>query len=641
VSVMIYSSFANSFVGCSSCVLNWLFASTIYFMSFTNYYSEGVFYIFQLIGFGLVMLRDEPIHTVAAAASLSGIVLLGGVIHRTLAPKTNSSRGEDSGLSASLRKAKKGKKGRNGRQGNNNTARGRAKSRGGHFRSSKDLYDSPSRQRSRSRSLSRSETNQINESEVSQAVDAVTFKDTDGNNSQQVSAEQSRNRVESSDSQTAHSQSLNSLSKLRPYSVDSSLPQLSDDVSSCSSITGSLIDVPGSKPLKSVLEDADRNVNRRKSKPKRGKNSASTGKHSASQPASTRAPPGFIANDSTMTPSRVSPLTVSNPPSSPFKGGGGSGSTTISPVRRAISRPTPPTSKTPYGYSPQHHVPRTRASTSDGIVKHSYSAPVTSNDAPTGNSTHTQTLNQPPGIVRYGLPDYSAYAQNDSRYDPRKIELAAFLARVGLVGSACADLLKDLFDVDALAALTPEQLYRYNVGTEKQVEIAALLKARELRLMQQRLQQMPAQAPTPPPAIRPPPGLGFSSPVSDSSVAALQKTHVSPITRPLYQARSLTPDLSSDMLLSSPLSTSGNDASSNFTLQSLRSSVDNSIFAGNGADPLMQGSIHQNISTRLPPIGSRLFPSTNHAQSMPTDDEKIDADLQQLGDRMVGSVLDF
>lgn len=353
-----------------------------------------------------------------------------------------------------------------------------------------------------------------------------------------------------------------------------------------------------------------------------------------------QAPPGFIGNDPTVTPSRVSPLTLSNPSPSPYKG---SDTASISPVRKAISRP-PPNQKTNHN--------RTRASTSDGPVKHSYSAPMpsshVSNVAPMGKSpTPMQSLNQPPGIIRYGLPDYSAYSQSDCRYDPKKIELAAFLARVGLVGSACADLLRDLLDVDTLAAMTPHQLYMYNVGDEKQMEIAALLKARELRLLHQQMQKTQPSAPVPSTVIRPPPGLGFigspSRPMVDSCVAPLQSKPVQPITRPITQTRSFTPDSASDFLLSSPVSSSANvtNVSNNFTLQSLRSHMDNSMATRNATNPLMQSSFHRSQSSQPLPIGSRFLSSSNQSEHLQSEDEKIDADLQQLGDRMAGSILDF
>jgi hypothetical protein len=595
-------------------------------------------YLVQLAAAALVMLRDEPIHTIAAATSLTGIALLGGVIHKTLSPKTNRSQVEDGCPSGSSRKSKKSKKGKHGRNCNHNT-RGRGKVRGGHFRSAKDLYDSPTRTKSRSPSL-HNEDIQKNELEVSENKNTLAHSGAqEGNQSKENLTRNSHNPTDYTESQAVNSQSHSSLSKLRPYSVDLSLPQLSDDVSSCSSITGSLIDVPGSKPLKSVLDDVDKKANRRKTKnQKRGKNTSVTGTQSlASQTSTSRASSGFIGNDPAMTPSPVSPLTFSNSSQSPYNKRKDASS--ISPVRKAISRPlSHKTDKTNN---------RTQAIAGDRREKQLYSAPLPTNYARNNASTgkmppQSQPINQPPGNVRWDIPDYSAYAQSDSRYDPKKIELAAFLARVGLVGSACADLLRDLLDVDALATLTTEELYMYRVGDEKQMEIAALLKARELHALQQRMQKMPQKSVHTSSGIRPPPGLGFASPTLQSGGAPLQMKPVKPIAIASPQTRSFTPVSTSKFLLSSPMpSVNSSNAISNFTLQSLRSSNDNSMVTGNASDPLIQSSFQQNISSQPLPIGSRPFLSTNRSEHVQTEDEKIDADLQQLGDRMAGSILDF
>ena len=65
------------------------------------------------------------------------------------------------------------------------------------------------------------------------------------------------------------------------------------------------------------------------------------------------------------------------------------------------------------------------------------------------------------------------------------------------------------------------------------------------------------------------------------------------------------------------------------------------MVTGNTSDPLIQSSFQQNISSQPLPIGSRPFLFTNRSEHVQTEDEKIDADLQQLGDRMAGSILDF
>mmetsp|Transcript_12742 Transcript_12742/g.19740 ORF Transcript_12742/g.19740 Transcript_12742/m.19740 type:complete len:169 (+) Transcript_12742:305-811(+) len=58
------------------------------------------------------------------------------------------------------------------------------------------------------------------------------------------------------------------------------------------------------------------------------------------------------------------------------------------------------------------------------------------------------------------------------------MELAAFLAQVDLVGSACAKMLHDLEDVDALLNLTDAQYRSYHISSAKQAQISILLDAR-------------------------------------------------------------------------------------------------------------------------------------------------------------------
>ena len=77
------------------------------------------------------------------------------------------------------------------------------------------------------------------------------------------------------------------------------------------------------------------------------------------------------------------------------------------------------------------------------------------------------------GIVsglRYSGDNYASthpYSQCDGRYAPGKIDLAAFLAQVGLEGTACAGLLAGVVDVDALARLTDSDLKRTMLARAK------------------------------------------------------------------------------------------------------------------------------------------------------------------------------
>jgi hypothetical protein len=70
------------------------------------------------------------------------------------------------------------------------------------------------------------------------------------------------------------------------------------------------------------------------------------------------------------------------------------------------------------------------------------------------------------------------------------------------------------------------------------------------------------------------------------------------------------------------------NASNNFTRQSLRSQVDNSMATRNATNPLMQSSFHRNQSSQPLPIGPRFLSSSYQSEHLQTEDEKIDADLQ-------------
>jgi hypothetical protein len=87
-----------------------------------------------------------------------------------------------------------------------------------------------------------------------------------------------------------------------------------------------------------------------------------------------------------------------------------------------------------------------------------------------------------------------------------------------------------------------------------------------------------------------------------------------------------------------PSSNAQNNGSNNFNLPSFNNNSLDTSFLVRG-DPILNARYDRNNSARPLPIGSRLFVSNQ--EPVETDDDKIDADLQQLGDRMVGSILDF
>jgi len=224
--------------------------------------------------------------------------------------------------------------------------------------------------------------------------------------------------------------------------------------------------------------------------------------------------------------------------------------------------------------------------------------------------------------LRYSLPNYTySHSQGDGRYAPGKVELAAFLAQVGLVGGACARILADVADVDALSGLTVGQFESYNIGPAKQAEILAMLAARRHRKKEeeelakrQRQQQMKASV------LRPPPGLELA--------------RDGPGCRPIavaggsHQWQQELPFLSSTE--SSSVSGSSHQLSgmaANFP-SSLRTRCDTGESLLSIEDTKPHTPCFANFPQSL----------NNQAQE---DDSKIEADLQELGGQMVGSILDF
>ena len=174
----------------------------------------------------------------------------------------------------------------------------------------------------------------------------------------------------------------------------------------------------------------------------------------------------------------------------------------------------------------------------------------------------------------YGVPDYArsvSFAQGDGRYTPGKIELAGFLAQVGLMGSDCADLLATVEDVDTLGRFTDAQYRSYGVSREKQTQIAWMLEQRR----RSRAEQLRLW--TAPPLVRPPPGLATTTSSYD---------HLNP-------------------------------------------------FSGSfGEQPTSRNLL-------IPTASSPLFAQRAMTAVEAEEESRIEVELQELGGQMVGSVLDF
>ena len=76
---------------------------------------------------------------------------------------------------------------------------------------------------------------------------------------------------------------------------------------------------------------------------------------------------------------------------------------------------------------------------------------------------------------------------NDGRRDtPRKMELAAFLSRVGISGTVREDLVEALDGVDSLYMLSDAQFELYNVSPDKKLQIDMMLEDRRRARMESR-----------------------------------------------------------------------------------------------------------------------------------------------------------
>lgn len=206
------------------------------------------------------------------------------------------------------------------------------------------------------------------------------------------------------------------------------------------------------------------------------------------------------------------------------------------------------------------------------------------------SNPNTPTVSYPSCSVVHGMNNASLNAPNcatcysRSYLSPGKIELAEFLAQVGLVGTVCSDLLEDLDDVDALSRLSDAQLELYNVNPEKMARINWMLGACD----------------------------------ACSSPTTLSSAHAASRIRP-------PPDLiakSSDPLSPSRLNKAvGHDA------RELRLRYRTDVGFGQSGTKLELPSLLQSYNV-----------STN---SLYDEEDQIEAELQELGGQMVGSILDF
>ena len=222
---------------------------------------------------------------------------------------------------------------------------------------------------------------------------------------------------------------------------------------------------------------------------------------------------------------------------------------------------------------------------------------------PTSNyATNVFSANQSGGSnLFYNARNYSVPHSASPRCSPGKMELAAFLAQVGLAGTVCDDLLEALDDVDALYRLSDSQFELYNVSSDQKLRIAMMLEARRRARVGSTL--FPLLSPSSPSAIRPPPGLSAPREIAE------------------FVNRMIVPPPCLNQ------TTYASESSSSVGYLNDRTDVDF------GGSPSLTGK------PRLPSLLSSYDVSNDSLYEQ--GDEEIEAELQELGGQMVGSLLDF
>jgi len=237
-----------------------------------------------------------------------------------------------------------------------------------------------------------------------------------------------------------------------------------------------------------------------------------------------------------------------------------------------------------------------------------------------------------------------------NEYRPEKMELATFLSRVGLIGSICSNLLADLAGVSSLLLMTDADYDRYGIGPAKRFEIRHLLQTRNMRQqsLAERSQKTIGWNDNTNTAIRPPPGLRALAQDPSSTVIGGQRG-VS------LGVNCANPPQASMQLFSS--NTAATSTSSNYSFST--GSSFNSLSMPPGMPQCNEDQVHcvkkavdsspRNNMSLLPisPLGHTIVPLGNgmngghfYAPKM-INDEEIEADLQELGGQMAGSILDF
>ncbi len=241
---------------------------------------------------------------------------------------------------------------------------------------------------------------------------------------------------------------------------------------------------------------------------------------------------------------------------------------------------------------------------------------------------------------------------------PAAAELSEFLVRLGFVGSVYAQLMIDLASVESFFLFTDADYFQYGIGPAKRAEILSHLESRNARRAIENNQSLGGW--NNPVVVRPPPGLGAPS-ISSDYIGAAATRIVSPVGAPVQtgntiqqqtlpyfttptpapSAYSLTPGSSLNSF-SGPL---GQAQNHDVQLHGANSQLPLEMPQSNGGELCESASNH----ITLPPISplkqnmnSSLHPSSKFTFALKEhNDEEIEADLQELGGQMAGSILDF
>mmetsp|Transcript_11899 Transcript_11899/g.17853 ORF Transcript_11899/g.17853 Transcript_11899/m.17853 type:complete len:875 (+) Transcript_11899:285-2909(+) len=232
--------------------------------------------------------------------------------------------------------------------------------------------------------------------------------------------------------------------------------------------------------------------------------------------------------------------------------------------------------------------------------------------------------------------------QSNSRspLSPAKMELHSFLSRICIEGSIFVELMMDLDSLDSFALLTDSDYIRYGIRGGKKAEIMVMLEGRKLNMFADRARKTVGWNCA---VVRPPPGLnalahnavvgGASSryvpPVGGSLSTAQSSSlpYFSSTTSSVASTYSLTPGSSMSsfsMPLGMPQNEGGQSRERASTLESGRNLT---------LPPI--SPIGRSMPQQLGFSPGSLYSQRQH------NDEEIEADLQELGGQMAGSILDF